>query len=1014
MRKITLLLMTAILSLLGVSAQEKKVTGKVSDGTGNPVPGASILVKGTTIGTSTDASGNFTISLPDNSRVLIISAVGFDQQEVSVGSRSSVSITLNLAGTQEISEVVVTGVAQGQSIKKTPFAITKVSSDRINVVPGTDASQSLRGKVAGIQISQAQGDGGAAVFLRGAKSVFGNISPLIVVDGFQTNLSLSDLVAEDIESIEVVKGAAASSLYGSRAEGGVIQVITKKGKKSARGAIQFQSEYGISDIQTIPERTNYHPYQVNADGSFVLSGVTRSFDYKSNGFSVNLNPYKENYDNTRALLDNRPYNSNFLSYSNAGDKFNVYASVLNQYKGGIVVPMKPDRKLTGKFNFNYKPTDKFEAGINFQYYSTSNPSAYLSRNNQGTVFASTLQFEPFINLLEKDAEGDYAVDPTGFNIQGANLSNPLYEWSKREVTNKTDEFLAGINLKYHFTRKLNLEISGSVNKSNTFQDNFYPVGYKTRLPSASTNNGYYGISNFYSLAKNGNAQLNYNTSIGKDFDLGFAAKYIYEEFTANANGITGYDMSASVKDIGATTASTRSAFSSWSQTVRHNVMANGKVAWKDKLFFDVVGRLDNSSRFGEDAASAIFYRGALAYRLTQDFEMGPVTELKLRAAYGTAGSEPPYGAKDSKVSTSGGSIVITQFANPNLQRSVTSETEVGFDATLWNKINVQFNYADSKSENDFIQVPSFTPTTGSAGRWANLGAVTSNSIELEINGDIYKSSNSNFIWKSGFTFGRVRSKITDLGGIPEFLDGGLFWKGQGLSAYAFYGQKVIRSIDDLQVDGSGNVISRTSTGAIVGGGSLQKGAFTVNSMGFVVETSKLGTANEEPLFYSNPETGNLAYLGRGEPDFVIGFSNTLVFFKNISLYFLLDWKQGGLKYNQTTQYLTFDSRTKVWEDFARAGLPASFIQKVYNGNSVTDYWLEDNSYLSLREVNLSYDVPVNKIGGVSKVIKGVKLNVTGRNLYNFSKYRGSNLEGYYEYYPYPVYRTFSGRIILNF
>lgn len=991
------LLGAVMLLLVQGAAAQGTISGKVLSPEGNPLVGAT--VKAGNESTMTNTSGAFTVKANAGTQ-LSISYVGYETQRVAASP--GVVVTLQPSA-NTVEEVIVTGVATGQSRKKTPFAVTKVNSESINIVPATDASQSLRGRVAGIQISQTQGDQGAAVFLRGAKSVFGNIAPLVVVDGFQTTLSLSDLNPEDIESIEVVKGAAAASLYGARAEGGVIQVISKKGKGMRNQVnIVVDNEVGMSDIQRTPELTRLHPYKVDASGNFVLNGFQRTIDYKQNGYSVNLNPYPVYYDNTRALLDNQPYYSNFISASTNAEMFNLYASFQNQFKGGIVEPMGADKRRTAKFNFGFRPTSKIETGITVQYYNEIRPSAALSRDNQGTVFASTLQFEPFINLRERDASGDYAVSPKGFEIQNANLQNPLYEWSARDYQNNSDNILVGGNFKYRFNSHLNAEVSGSYNTDNFHAENYYPVGYKTRLPNTTLNNGFFGISNNRDMFKNGNAQINYHNVFGNT-EFSASAKYIYEENKYTAESGQGSRLSAPVRDLGATDPTTRSLSSDWSQTVRHNYFLTSRLGWSDKIFVDGLVRLDNSSRYGPEAAKALFYRGAVAYRLTQDVDLGPVTEFKLRAAYGTAGSEPPFGARESRVTVTNSGISVQRRENTRLSRSVTSELEVGFDAVMFNRINVQFNYADANSENDFILVPPFAPTSGSAAVYANLGAVKSNSIELELNGDAIRGRKFN--WNTAFTFGRVRSQITNLGEVPAFTSNGLFRKDVGLSAYAFWGQKVLRSLSDLQVDKNGVVLNA--------GSGLRPEDFVLNPQGFVVEKSKLGTKDERPVFYKNAETGNNMVLGRGEPDFQIGFGNTFTF-GGLSVFAMVDWKKGGLKYNQTTQYLTFDSRTMVWENLTRAGLPQPFIQQVYNGNSLTDYWLEDNSFVAVRELSLSYNLGGSKIGNLGKVLKNTRLAVIGRNLWTFTDYSGSNIEGYYEYYPYPVYRTYSAKLTFNF
>ena len=753
MRKLLLAAATAIVCFVA-NAQDKMVSGVVADSAGAPIPAASVLVKGTIVGTATDSKGTFSISVPQGKNVIVISAIGFMDQEVRIGAGNSVSVTMFASSAQEIAEVVVTGVAQATSKKKLSFALTSVKGADINVVPQLDASQSLRGRVAGIQITQTQGNQGAAVFLRGAKSVFGNIQPLIVVDGFQTSLTLSDLNPEDIETIEVVKGAAASSLYGTRAEGGVIQVITKKGKSSrGRPTIVVDGEYGFNNLQRIPDLATNHPYKVNSDGSFVLNGFQRTLDVQSNGFSLNLNPYQTYYDNTKALLDNRPFSNVSASMSNASGPFNYYVSYQNQQRGGAAVSIDPDVRNTFKVNVGYKPYEKIETNVTFQYIDFNRPSDFVSRNTQGTFFAATLQYEPFINLLETDANGDYLAKPTGFEIQNANLYNPLYEWSQREVSSLATNILIGADARWRFAKGWDFFVSGSLNNELGDQTNWYPQGYQTVTPSATLNNGFFSQYAYKQYFRNLNAQLSYNGSSGK-FEYGGSLKSIYEEYGFESQFASGYNMSAPVKDLGATDPTTRSVSTSWNKTINIGYFANARFGYDDKIFLDVLGRIDQSSRYGADVQSAFFPRASLAYRLTQDVNLGALNELKFRVAWGRAGSLPGFNAKNSIASVTSTGISINQLENTNLARSYTDELEVGIDGQLWNRINFSLTYADAKSVGDFVRPPSFTPYFGSSSIVRNLGDVKSYSVEAELNGDVVR--NRNFRYNAGFTFTLVR------------------------------------------------------------------------------------------------------------------------------------------------------------------------------------------------------------------------------------------------------------------
>ena len=992
-------------------AQPREIRGKVTDQKGGPLFGATITIKGTLKGSTARQDGTFVIHAT-HADVLVFSAIGYEPREVRVGNQLIIEVSLN-DDTRTLSDVVVTGVAQATSKEKLAFSLTKINSEKINTVPALDLSQTLRGKVAGIQITQTQGDDGASVFLRGAKSMFGNISPLIVIDGFVTNFSLTDLNPQDVESIEVVKGAAASALYGTRAEGGVIQVITKKGRNTKGGlAITIDNEVGVNNIQRTPKLATLHYYKTNDSDPFGFayasgSTTTRIPDLKDNGFSVNLHPYKNYYNNTDALLGNNQYYSNYVSVATSGDKYNAFISFRNQYTGGVAEPVDPNKKRSVSFRLQFRPNPKMESEVYLNYFNEKKPSSAVSSDGQGTFFAATLQWEPFINLAAKNANGDYNVAPDGWKVQGANLSNPMYEWSKRIYTNNTDDYLGGAKLRYKLLKNLSVEALGSIRKQTYTSSNTYPFGYQTMTSDATVNNGYLSLSYSYYQMVNGQVQANYHTKFG-DFDFSTTGKMVYENYYSKGFGVSGYDYSNSVEiyTIGNTRADTRSGSGSdmfTSKTVNYGYYLNLQTSWRDKIFLDALARIDQSSRYGLDEQTAFFPRVALAYRITKDFDLGKgITELKARVNYGAAGSVPGYNNKNSIVTVSSSGITLSQLENTALKRSITKEWEFGLDAVLYNKINVQLNYALARSSGDFITPPVFTPYQG-AGVVKNFGITRSRSLELEISGT--PVTRKNFSWDFGVTFGRVRSEIRELGaGVPPFVSG-LYRKDVGLSPFAMYGQKALTSLSELAVDKGTGLVTNAA------GGTHILDDFTMNQKGFVVLKSTVGTAGEAPLLLQSGGSNISTVIGDAQPDFQIGFTNTVTLFKHFTLYATLDWKQGGQKYDQTTQYLSFDARSKTWQDYASAGLPLAFLQTLYNGNSYTSFWVQKSSYVSLRELSLSYSLPVPK---KTKLYKEARLSVVGRNLATWTKFPGSNPEGANEYFPYPVYRTFSGRLILNF
>jgi len=996
-------LVAFLLSVFVGAFSQGFIGGKVIDKTGLALPGVTVIIKGSTVGTATDFDGNFKLQVAQELPVtLSVSFMGFKTQEIDLYELvENFTVTL-IEDFALLDEIVVTGVAEGTSRKKLAFALTKIDDELIKKVPATDASTALRGKVAGLRVNQSGGNAGATVYLRGAKSIEGNIEPLIVVDGFVTGLKLSDISPNDIESIEVVKGAAASALYGTRGEGGIIQILTKKGNKHKRIDVNIDNEVGISNVLLLPTITKLHHYKVNPDGSFYLENGARVIDFKDNGFSVNLHPYKDYVDNVDNILSDNLYYNNSVSVSANEDKFLTYLSFQNQFKGGISDAVDADTKQSALFNFSYKASSKVTADVTAQYSYANNPSKAVDMRADGILY-SALLMEPHVNLAEKDANGNYLYEPSGSELLGQKWNNPLYRLSYQEFSYVTENLLLGGKLKYSISKNWSAEAGASLQNRYYNAEEYYPIGFKTVAPNVALNNGNYARSTIEESTKNGQLQLNYNKKYGP-LEYGGSAKFVYEASQLTGFSASGRNLTAPVKSLDVTEASTREISSNWAKTVNYGYFLNAKVAWREKLFLDVLGRIDQSSRFGKDESTAFFPRVSFAYRLTEDVKLGPVDELKLRLAYGQAGSLPPFGAKESRVSIAGsGGVSFIQNDNTNLKRAITEETEVGFDAILYKFLNIQFNYAFSNSTNDFVSVPAFSPLNGSANIYDNLGSVKSNSVEAEINGRVINKKN--FKWSPSLTFSRVRSTITSLGGVPEFTLNG-FRKAEGASTTSIYGYSIFTNLSQLERDNQGFVTN-------AGDGTSKISDYVVNELGIVVEKSKLGTKDEEPVFYKNEASGNSKIIGEANPDFIVGLGNTFEFGR-FTLYGVFDWQQGGEKFNETNQYLSFRYRSHFSEVSAEAGKPLNFTTLVFNASQVTDYWIENTTYVALRELSLSYKIPTEQLK-LNNWISNANFSLIGRNLFIFTKYTGTNVDSIeQDGFNYPTYRIISGKLSFNF
>lgn len=1038
MRKIVLLLFGAVFASLFVMAQGKKVSGKVTDGSGNPVPGASVLVKGTTKGTSTDATGNFELAISANAKTLVISAVGFDNEEISIGSNSNFSVSLKASTGQEMSEVIVTGVAGATTRKKMTVSVTKVGAEQLQTVPSSSAANALAGKVAGLKTSSVNGNPGqgADLLLRGDNNLSTSSAPLILVDGIIMSGSLADINIDDVESIEVVKGAAASALYGSRAGNGVISVITKRGKGIAanKPVITVRNEVGMQDLSHYLKTSESHYYALASDwqttqGKYTkYAGVTYPANYIGAGFNPNIagsrgidaDGYMDNpfgvYRNPQAEFFRTGINvTNFISVANRTEKNNVYLSFENNKQEGVVKLTDGYKRQNFRFNIDQTITPwlRFSASNLFINRSASTAGA------SSGLFYNIARMEKDVNLSGLNPDGQpYYLRVNNFN---AEITNPLYSLYKQKISDNSRRWLANYTANIRFTSWADLDVTQTMEIQNGRSETINPQDTWTRSGGTPATMGmsYSGgsMSQNTSESKTSNTQLtlNLNRKFGNFSTRGKLA-YLYENRHYESNyigasqfrisGIENFENFASINDA-----------SSYKENEKaQNYFAILGMDWKEKILFDGMFRYDGSSLFGADVRWNPYYRASAAYRISEDFKIPGIDELKIRAAYGTAGLRPGFDWQYEVYDLSNGNAVAKQKGNTFLKPSTTEEKEIGLNIDFLKKFNFEITYAASTTKDQFLNVP-LIPflNDGFNSQYQNAGVVKSNTLEFTFGANWVK--NKDFSWKTNIVFSRVQQKITELpiapylAGSQDFNgDQSMFYIKSGEVYGAIYGYKMVRTLDEMSKQlPSGKAITD----------------FEVNSEGYVIAKGTQGKTTELPIKLLNAD-GSLWYgkIGNGNPDFVAGISN-IFNYKNFQLYILLDWKQGGDIYNGKEQRLAFNyvSTLQDMSDVPAAEKKAAAYwgAGMYDGNNANAYWVENGTYLKVREVAVGYTVTSKVLSGIfNGFVKGINAKVVGRNLLTLTKYSGYDPEvGTIRYpvdgiYANPIYRNVAISLSFNF
>jgi len=1050
-----------LVGAMPVAAQNAAViTGRVVSERGDPLGGASVVIAGTSFGSTTAANGSYTIT---------VGASAVRGQTVTLTARylgykpMSRSITVS-AGTQEqnftlandplrLEEVVVTGVSEATSTKKLAFSVGKVSEAQLQEVPGTSALQALQGKVAGVRVVAASGEPGGApsIKLRGATSIGGRQDPLVIIDGVITRATLADIAGEDIERVEVVKGAAASSLYGSDAANGVIQIFTKRGANLADGKLQVttKGEFGISQLPKTAETSGAHAFQLNADGS-----------YKRNASGVRIaepdliadNPYPVYYNQQERLLETGTFYTGYVSIGQRKGNTNFNASFQQTQNGGIIFGLNGYERQNFRLNVDQQLHPRLDASFSSFYATSTNSRA---AQGPGSPFFAITFVEPDIDLLAQCTtaqveSGECKANKLLGNPDGSpyrafipdrlsNAANPLYELANREVTSDRNRFTGSARARWRALDWLTAETSFNYDQEQSKFSDVIPFNYIG--PTGGLTDGNLSKNQFLGRTFNTNAQITSVRSFGKITNTTKLA-YIYEDQTSDFLGSSGSTFI--VQEVpnfsGIDPASVRS--SSSQTTIRNqNFYAVTTFDINDRYILDGLVRRDGSSLFGPESRWQTYYRASAAWRVNEDLKIPGIDEWRLRASYGTAGLRPGFSAQYEVLSASGGSFSKSILGNPNLKPARSSELEVGTNFEFGGgRYTLEYTYA-KKDTKDQIQLVALPSVVGYSAQWQNSGALQATSHELSIGAQLINTRD--VAWQVNIVGDRTRQTITEWDQ-PERLYGfgqmpQAFYLGKGSSLGALRGQRAVKcGAYGTPVTTACDLYDDPAKKAASGAGQAHDPAnYVINEEGYVVLKSQWRTINERPITYvycevtaadgSCTRTSNIVQIGDANPDFNLSFSTTFNY-KRFAVTALVDWTQGGNLYNGTRQWPFFDYRDPVYDQRnkpAEERKTQSYYNYFYNGLNAHEFFVEDGTYEKLKELSVNYTLVRDQLRaiGLGRLTE-VRLGLIGRNLLTFTNYSGydpevTGLEGdpfqvRIDWFQYPQFRTVTGVVEIAF
>lgn len=995
-RKMMSILLCNVIAL--ASLAQVTITGRVTDKAGEGIAGISVIVTNTNFGGSTNAAGNFSLStdLKPGPYTLEFSGIGFKKQEqaLTIGSASSYSLSVQLdEDPLGLDEVVVTGTSAGTTRRQLGSYISTVKGDQLTKGATGNVLSALQGKTAGAQIIQNSGDpaGGVSVRLRGISSILSSSEPLYIVDGVIMNNATNrvtntqnsydgsnfvgtigqnrmvDINPADVERVEVLNGAAAAAIYGSRANAGVVQIFTKRGASGAP-RINVSTSVLVSklreklDVNMAPTKFGGSPDVFTQD---IISTVGTPPALPTNTTGVTRYDYQDDIFRTGIGTDNN------ISVSGGTEKTKYYLSGSYFFNEGII--QNTDfRRYSFRANVDQILNNVLSFNLGLNYVNSAadekpDGNSFFSPMNSVTIIGN------FHDLHTRDANGNLkAVGERG----RVNPLSVIEDFKQRQETNRVIANL-GVKVKPFkgFSIDYTLGIDNYAQNGTTLMPPFaYNVstaffgGGATLDP---TLNGYTSTGNnfFFQINNELNAtyQFNITDDIGSTTQVGYSVQYEKNRFSLlQGRGLAPFIETVNGASTPLQSTDERSEISISGAYLQQNFRI------RNKLFLTGAVRLDGSSVFGEDQRNQTYFKASGSYLLSDnDFwreGMPWWNTLKLRAAYGESGNLTGIGAYDrinsyssnsylSRIALSGSS----RLANENVKPERQSEIEIGTDMSFFeNRIGLQFNWYHKRVE-DLLINRQIAPTNGYSSLLDNFGSLENKGIEIVLDGSPVRSND--LTWNVTAIFSRNRNKVLEV--------------GPALTLFSTNGGAPIALLEDYPVG-----IFYGTFFAVDANGDQVK-----NTTGF--PQIEKGIQNS-PISYTPQRDGNgipsgttlRKVIGDPNPDYTASLINDLTY-KKFSLRIQFDAVQGVSVFNADFRTRQGVGNGKVAEQEHMGQLPRGYINSIYQ---IEEWRVDDGSFVKLRELSLSYDF------GKLKMVEGLTITLSGRNLISWDDYKGYDPE----------------------
>ncbi|WP_333818844.1 SusC/RagA family TonB-linked outer membrane protein [Ohtaekwangia sp.] len=977
--------------------QDIAITGTITDDAGEPLPGVNVLIKGSSVGTTTDTEGKYSLMVPDQNTVLVISFIGYIQQEITVGNRTEINVSL-APDVKQLAEVVVVGYGTQKRYSVTG-AVASVSSQDVAALPVPDVAAAIQGRVAGVSVVNNGSPGTAPIVrIRGVGSISYSADPLYVIDGIPSATNLSNFDTKDIESVEVLKDAAAAAIYGSRAANGVILITTKKGSRDNKPHVTIDSYYGVQSPWKKLDLLNRDEYVRYGTQLITNSGGTLP------AHLVNLNePIYAGATQTYAQTDTdwqdemfrtSPITQSQVTLSTGNENLKLYTSAGYFKQDGIMLGTNFER-YNYRLNTEFKLSKRFTFGQNLSLSS----SATRGENQSGgrTQIQHIIHQVPYIPVMDPTKLGGYRAPD---NNDGADPENPVriavQDLNKTYVTSVFGNAYLDVSifdaLKYRFTAGVNYAVTRIRTDLPIYND-----GFSGRNNHQLTDNRGSSYSPIFSN------QLTFDKTFGKHY-LNAIAVAERQNFNDDGLNISANQSSNAINQLrGATNATINDGFRN--ERTLYSYLARVNYEYASKYLLSVSFRRDGYSAFAPGKKWGNFPGVSVGWRISEESFMKSVptiSELKVRASYGSIGFSGigPYdwvstiglntGYPFNNISPGVTGSFFDRLPNYNLEWEITKMTNIGLDiGVLDNRVTFSIEAYNRQVDNLILAVP-LAPSLGYTQTYpANIGSMRNRGLEFQAT---YAKRTGDFHYTVSGNIGMTRNKVLHLdnpsstifaGNNADFGGFDITKTEGGHSIQGFYGWKTDGIFQSQEEINAANALDGNSTTAY-----QDKAA---------PGDIRFKDINGDGVINASDRT----YLGSYIPNFNYGV-NISVDYKNFDFSMFLQGVQGNKIYNGTKvlsqgMLRLFGADKAVlnaWRpDNTNTDIPRAISGDPNQNSRTSDRFIESGSYMRIKNISIGYTIPTTTLQSLTNgSLNKIRIYISAQNLVTITKYTGYDPE----------------------